>query len=100
MKDLTRWNLLPAARAGCVSGSVNNNLVLGNISPSVPYNAKMNFAVHESTYSCNGTMPRLRPCIVCFERDNIVSVGNPILDVISPDTPDGADAAIFLNCCM
>jgi hypothetical protein len=30
---------------------MNNNLVLGNIRPSVPYNAKMNFAVHESPYT-------------------------------------------------
>jgi hypothetical protein len=64
---------------------MNDDLVLGNIGPSVPHHAKMNFVVHESPYSCNGTMPRLRPCIVCSERDNIVPVWNPILDVIFPD---------------
>ncbi len=64
---------------------MNNNLALGSIRPSVPYNAKMNFAVHESPYTCNTTVPRLRPCIVCTERDNIVPVWNPILDGISPE---------------
>ena len=64
---------------------MNDNLVLGSVGPSVPFNAKMNFAVHESPYSCNGTMPRLRPSIVCTERHNIVPVWDPILDVISPD---------------
>ena len=60
---------------------MNNNLALGSICPSVPYNAKMNFAVNESPYSCDGTMPRLRPCIVCAESDNVVPVWDPILDV-------------------
>ena len=64
---------------------MNNNLALGSIGPSVPYNAKMNFAAHESPYSCNGTMPRLRPCIVRTESDNVVPVWDPILDVFSPD---------------